>query len=148
MILSLTIPGPPVGKGRAKFRRTGNFVQTYTPAKTRRYEDLIKSRAFDAMAGRPPVTCAVALEVVAFVGIPQSFSKAKRAAALAGDLKPVTKPDIDNYLKAVLDGMNGVVFRDDNQVTDTTVRKRYSLTPRLEIMVSDMPLDLEMAVAA
>lgn len=137
MYLSLTIPGAPVAKGRPRITTAGGFQRTFTPKKTRDYENLIKSRAFDAMAGRPPIAEAVALEITAFVAIPASLSKVKRAAALSGDLKPVTRPDIDNYVKAALDGLNGVVFRDDNQVTDLRVRKRYSDAPRLEIVVSD-----------
>lgn len=40
-IVSFTIPGEPQGKGRPKFARRGNFVQTYTPKKTRTYEDIV-----------------------------------------------------------------------------------------------------------
>ncbi len=133
MILKLVIPGPPVAKGRPRISTRGGFARAYTPAKTQRYEDLIKSRAFDAMSGRAPVNVAMAVDVVAFVAIPQSLSKVKRAAAIVGTLRPVTRPDLDNYVKAALDGMNGVVFRDDSLVTNLAVRKLYSETPRLEI---------------
>ena len=36
---------------------------------------------------------------------PQSWSKKKQKMALSGEVKPTTSPDIDNYLKSVLDGM-------------------------------------------
>lgn len=136
MILKLVIPGPPVAKGRPRISTRGGFARAYTPAKTQRYEDLIKSRAFDAMDGRPPVNEGMKVDVIAFVAIPQSMSKVKRAAALVGGLMPWTRPDVDNYVKAALDGMNGIVFRDDSLVTDLSIRKRYSETPRLEITAS------------
>jgi Holliday junction resolvase RusA-like endonuclease len=47
--ISFTIPGEPVAKGRAKFARRGNFVTTYTPDKTARYENLVKLAAQQAM---------------------------------------------------------------------------------------------------
>ena len=40
-----TVEGTPVGKGRPKFARRGNFVSTYTPTKTRDYETLIAEAA-------------------------------------------------------------------------------------------------------
>jgi Holliday junction resolvase RusA-like endonuclease len=138
VILSITIPGPPVAKGRPRISTRGGFARAYTPAKTQRYEDMIKSRAYDAMAGRPLLDEALAVEVIAFVAPPQSMSKVKLAEALAGERRPVTRPDLDNYVKAALDGMNGIVFRDDSLVTDLSVRKRYSQTPRLEIVVSSV----------
>ena len=38
MMIRFVIPGEPQGKGRPKFSRQGNFVKTYTPAKTENYE--------------------------------------------------------------------------------------------------------------
>lgn len=39
----IVIKGEPVGKGRPKFARQGNYVKTYTPEKTVEYENLIKN---------------------------------------------------------------------------------------------------------
>lgn len=135
MTIAFVIPGAPVAKGRPRLSTRGGFARAYTPAKTQRYEDLIKSRAYDAMAGRAPIDAAVMVTVTAYVAPPKSLSKAKTAAALAGTLRPVTRPDVDNYCKAALDGMNGIVFRDDSLVTDMLVRKFYSDRPRLEVRV-------------
>ena len=40
------------GKGRPKFSTRGGFVKAYTPAKTREFEDRIKTAAIDAVAAR------------------------------------------------------------------------------------------------
>lgn len=46
------------------------------------------------------------------------------------------KPDVDNYAKAVLDGLNGVAWCDDSQVTDLSVSKRWTDgEPRIDILV-------------
>lgn len=52
---------------------------------------------------------------------------------LDGELLPSKKPDIDNIVKAVLDALNKVAYRDDTQVVELQVRKQYSERPRLEI---------------
>jgi Holliday junction resolvase RusA-like endonuclease len=38
---------------------------------------------------------------------------------------PTVAPDIDNYLKSVLDAANGILWHDDCQVVDVRCRKRY-----------------------
>ena len=45
--------------------------------------------------------------------IPASWSARKRAAAITGDVLPTGKPDIDNLVKAALDGVRGIVIGDD-----------------------------------
>ena len=48
-MLTYSVEGNPIGKGRPKFARRGNFVSTYTPTKTRDYETVIKEAAKKAM---------------------------------------------------------------------------------------------------
>lgn len=38
----------------------------------------------------------------------------------------VKKPDIDKLIRAVLDGLTGVAYRDDSQVVALIVKKRYA----------------------
>jgi hypothetical protein len=47
------------GKGRPKFSTRGGFVKAYTPAKTREFEDRIKTAAIDAVAARKAADCLV-----------------------------------------------------------------------------------------
>ena len=47
--VTFTVPGTPVGKGRPKFARRGNFTVAYTPEKTASYENLVKIAAGQAM---------------------------------------------------------------------------------------------------
>jgi Holliday junction resolvase RusA-like endonuclease len=135
MLLSITIPGVPVAKGRPRVTSAGKFPRVYTPAKTRRYEDLIRCEAVSAMNGDKPLEEPVCLSVTAYVQPPKSLSKKRRQEAIDGTLKPSTRPDVDNYAKAALDGCNAIIFRDDSLVTDLIVRKRYSERPRLVITV-------------
>jgi Holliday junction resolvase RusA-like endonuclease len=48
---------------------------------------------------------------------------------------PTKRPDIDNSVKAVLDSMNGIVYKDDIQVVRLSAKKVYSLVPGIDICV-------------
>ncbi|QAU22572.1 RusA family crossover junction endodeoxyribonuclease [Dyella sp. M7H15-1] len=146
IVIAFTIPGEPVAKGRARstpLMRNGwpvigkggrPVVTQYTPEKTARYENLVRLAAQQAMAGRDPEQGAVELTVRAFLPIPASWSMRKQRAAALGEIKPTKKPDLDNLLKAIKDGANGVTWRDDAQVVDVRSSKRYG-TPRVEVEI-------------
>lgn len=143
MQIVFTVPGEPVAKGRAKFSRQGGFVRAYTPKETVRYENLVRLAAQEAMAGVEPIDGPVLLTVAIYLPIPQSWSKKKQEKARTGLVGATKKPDADNILKALKDGMNGVVYVDDARITDITLQKRYATAPRVDVIVR--ALDLEAA---
>ena len=128
----IVVDGIPVAKGRARMTRQGH---AFTPAKTRQYEDVLRLAAAQAMGDRPPLDCAVEVLVRVDLPIPKSMSKKKKELAMAGELLPTTRPDVDNYMKSALDGINSIVIRDDALVVYAKVSKRYSEKPRLTIEV-------------
>jgi Holliday junction resolvase RusA-like endonuclease len=140
-VIRFTVPGAPQGKGRAKIVRIGGFSRMATPQKTVAYEGLIAHAAAAAMAGRPMIVGAVAVNLSIDCQVPASWSQKKQRMALAGEVFPVTKPDKDNVIKAVYDGCNGVVWKDDCQVVDGKQRKRYSATPGVRVEV--VPLEAQ-----
>lgn len=134
-MIRFTIPGQPQGKGRAKVVKVGGFTRMATPEKTVAYEGLIAFAAQQAMAGRPMLEGALAVDMFIDCQVPASWSTKKQRSALAGEVFPTTKPDKDNVIKAVYDGCNGVVWKDDVQVVDGMQRKRYSATPGVTVVV-------------
>lgn len=126
--IEFTINGECVPKARPRFSKFGHV---YTTPKTRAYENIVKSTAIDNRV--PCVTTALRVELVIYKSIPKSFSKAKRKLANEGKIYPIAKPDIDNYVKSVLDGLNGVLFIDDKQIVDFRAIKKYSDNPRVEV---------------
>lgn len=134
------IPGQPVAKGRPKFARQGSFVRTYTPEKTATYENLVKLFATQAMAGLPPIEGPVELWLDINLQIPTSWSKKRQRDAAAGLVAATKKPDADNVLKAVKDGMNGIVWLDDAQAVEYRISKRYSTSPCVQVSVEQLPL--------
>ena len=135
-MITFVVPGSPQGKGRPRVGTISGRARVFTPAKTVAYEGLIAHAAQQAMAGRPlidgPVSCATAIDAP----IPASWSKRKHAAALAGELMPTTRPDLDNVVKAIFDGCNGVLWCDDAQVVGLSVRKRYAATPGVRVAIA------------
>lgn len=138
--VAFSIPGQPVAKGRPKFARQGAFVRTYTPEKTASYENLVKLAATQAMAGRPPIDGPVELQLDILLQIPASWSKKRQQLAEAGQVAATKKPDADNVLKAVKDGMNGIVWVDDAQAVEYRISKRYGATPGVRVIVEQLPL--------
>lgn len=68
----------------------------------------------------------------------KSFSKKKVREAEAGLLRPITKPDVDNYVKGVKDALKQVIWKDDSQVVDLHVSKYYSEKPRIELKIEPL----------
>jgi len=137
MMIVYSVYGEPIGKGRPRFAKRGNFVSTYTPQKTKTYEDEIRMMAKAAMGSSEPLETPVTVAIYIRVGIPASFSKQKRKDALANIERPTKKPDIDNIAKCFLDGMNGIVYLDDKQVVSLHITKVYAETPAVEVMVKE-----------
>jgi len=122
--VEIEVSGQPQGKGRPRFTRTG---KAYTPDKTREYESRIQAAAWKAMQNMKldMTERFVSVEIIAFMEIPKSWSKVKRMEAEYGALQHTTKPDLDNIVKAALDGMEGAVYASDKQVTSIKARKMY-----------------------
>ena len=145
----IAVPGPVRGKGRhrsriVETRDKRRFIRNYPDKETESYEGMLRAAAADAMAGRPLLDGPVLVKIVAVFAVPASWSKRKRAAALAGTIRPTVKPDLDNTLK-LCDALNGIVWRDDAQVVTATGRKIYGDRPGLSIEV--LPITAEVKPA-
>jgi len=137
MMVTYMVYGEAVGKGRPRFARRGNFTSTYTPEKTKTYEDEIRMMAKAAMGSSEPLETPVSVYIYISVGVPASFSKQRRKDALANIEKPMKKPDIDNSAKCHLDAMNGIVYLDDKQVVNLHVTKVFAEAPCVQVMVKE-----------
>jgi Holliday junction resolvase RusA-like endonuclease len=134
--VTIVIGGPPTAKGRPRVTRRG-FV--YTPAKTRKFEAHGRLAAQEAMNGRPPITVPVRAEITIDLPVPTSWSVKRRNAALRGDIRPTSRPDADNYMKAALDAINAIVVSDDSLVVELVATKLYARVPKLAIMITSLP---------
>lgn len=116
IIARVVIPGVPMSKQRPRFvRKTG---AVFTPKETRDREHQIGQYVWAKGWRRPP-------DPESAFGI--------RAVFYVADQQ---RKDTDNMLKLVLDGLNGVVWKDDCQVFEVMGWKREDATnPRTELVV-------------
>lgn len=133
------IEGAPVGKGRPRFTRRGNRIITYTPDKTREYEDRVQSEwvmKYGTNGGFGDA--AVCLYVMAYMPVPSSAPKREKTIMLNDTRLPTVKPDWDNIGKIVADALNGIAYNDDSQIVEAHVYKRYSEHPGVSIMLTNV----------
>jgi Holliday junction resolvase RusA-like endonuclease len=137
MIIRFTVWGEPTAKGRPRFSFRGKIARAYTPAKTAQAENNLRAQA---MPHRPvqPLEAPLLVAIRVFRPVPKSMSKKRTDLAEKGHIRPVTKPDIDNYQKLIYDALNGIFWRDDSQIVESRTTKFYSTTPRVEIEILEI----------
>jgi Holliday junction resolvase RusA-like endonuclease len=67
-----------------------------------------------------------------------SWSKRKTAAALAGVTRHTQRPDLDNLLKAITDGLNSVAYGDDAQLCQIVAEKQFGTIAQTRIEVVEL----------
>jgi Holliday junction resolvase RusA-like endonuclease len=72
-----------------------------------------------------PVEGAIGIEIV---------FRVKRPKTVKRDF-PTVAPDLDKYIRGVLDALTGIAYIDDSQVTDIKAEKVYSNTPGADIKI-------------
>lgn len=141
--LAFTIPGEPRGKGRPRIVKIRGFSRMATDAQTASYENLVALAAQQALGGREPLDGPLAMSVAVKLAPAASASRKGRTAMLTGEQRPTKKPDLDNVVKAVLDGCNAVAFRDDALVVELTARKLYAELPGVDVVITRLGGHLE-----
>ncbi len=118
----IIIEAQPVAMGRPRFTRTG---RVYIDKQTK----LGVERIADAVAALEPVDGPVYL-LCTFVHVRPKRLNTKRTTAAR--IPKTTKPDIDNLLKTVMDGLTrGQAWHDDNQVCVVRCEDYYAAKDEL-----------------
>jgi len=114
-MIKIIIPGRPVPKQRPRVGKNGNV---YTPKKCRQYEKTVGWTAKKVF--KNPYDGPVSLQVQIYL-------------AKAGG-------DLDNYVKSIQDGLNGIAWRDDRQITRLKASKtvRPGTDERAEVMIQKL----------
>ena len=122
--IRVVFSGRVIGKARA--RSSSRSKHFYTPTPTSEVENLIGISGRIAMAGKPPLSLPLRVNICIFTKVPTSWPRLKREAAKQGKLLPIGKPDIDNQAKAIFDGLQKIVFYDDSQIIEKSIIRRYA----------------------
>ncbi len=131
--MKFEILGKPTGKGRPRLGKYG----TYTPQKTRDYEDLVKL-SFKNKYKVEPSEREIKMKITAVFEPPRRLSKKKRAELIDWEQGYMHKPDIDNIAKIILDALNGLAYKDDNQVADLFVTKEYGEENKIIVILEEL----------
>ena len=134
----IIVPGKPMGKQRPKATIRGKHAGVYTPKETTSYENLVVAMYRQKYADSKPFEGMVKGTIIAYYQIPKSVSKKKQKMMLDGDIRPMTKPDLDNIEKIIYDALNGIAYTDDSHIIAQRCAKFYSETPRVEVIITEL----------
>lgn len=128
----------PVEQARPRATRMGKGIRLYDPKKVtvfkRKLGMLAKQQMLDR--GLEPYDGPLEVCMEFYRPVQASISKKERARRLSGDHRPTVKPDLSNYIKALEDGLNGIIWVDDNRIVQIVAEKKYSDRPRIVIVVN------------
>jgi len=133
MKIGFTIPGKVQAKQSMRFRKDGHV---FTDKDMAKYENMVRLMASQAMQkyGCEMSEAPMIAVYDIYFQIQKSVSKRERERRLMPFPLADIKPDTDNIAKVISDGCNGVVYRDDKQITDHRIRKFYSEKPYVYVM--------------
>ena len=134
------VDGLPVTQGSktAGVTKDGKpYVRESNPGGLRAWRAAVRSEAQRAMEGRPLLDAdGLALRLTCVFSLQRPVSRAKKHHY------PDKRPDLSKLVRAVEDGLKGIVWRDDSQVCEQVAHKRYasdlggSVRPGVDIRVS------------
>lgn len=133
--ITVKVRGPAVPRGRPRFTRT---VFAYSPAETRKYNAHGCLAAQLVVGDRPPLSGPVCLTALVELPIPALWSKRRTAAAIVGDIRPTSRPDVDTFLKAAMDAIDGIIVADDSLIIKVMVEKKFDLDPKLVLLITPL----------
>jgi Holliday junction resolvase RusA-like endonuclease len=118
----------PVAKARARLTVIAGHAHAYTPKKTANAEQIIRNAFLDAGGKKIAKGIPIILRVVVFRPRPVSLPKKREYA--------VSRPDLDNYVKTVMDGLNKYAWEDDSQIVSLSAQKLFGDPPRIEVEIN------------
>ena len=132
-LINMTIPGEP--KPWQVWVRRSAPTPGYLEFKS--YQATIQAKCLEAWGTKPLIETAVAIHLVFIKSYPKNLPKkeASRERRLREAL--VRKPDLDNMVKAAIDGVKGIIIKDDTVVVKLTAEKRFGPEPMTMITVKE-----------
>ena len=122
-VLAFNVPGSPIAMGRPRLSKRG----VYMPKRTRCYVQSVADAARTAAtaAGIEAIDAEYPLKLHAEFVFPRRVSDFARRYAGGRRLK-TTRPDVDNLIKAIADGIqsSGVIY-DDGQIAEVSAVKLF-----------------------
>lgn len=134
-IYELEINEPITGKQRPRMNTYTR--KAYTPTKTKNYEYLVRQLFVYKYPKFIPIEGKVKMTIIAYFELPNKRSKIQEAEMLNNKISPTKKPDWDNIGKIISDALNKFAFKDDAQITEATIIKKYAKTPKVFVKIEE-----------
>ena len=128
----------PQQQERPRATGRGRFIRVYDPPKTAKFKRELKQLARLEMQGKDKFDSAISVTIKFFRKVQKSVSKKEHARRTKGRVRPIVKPNLDNYVKSTLDALNGVIWTDDATIVELNTSKWYADDPRIEIEVKEI----------
>ncbi|MYZ80006.1 RusA family crossover junction endodeoxyribonuclease [Ligilactobacillus salivarius] len=128
----------PQQQERPRATGRGRFIRVYDPPKTAKFKRELKQLAVDKMQGKDKFDSAISVTIRFFRKVQKSISRKEHARRTQGHVRPIVKPDLDNYIKSTLDALNDVIWTDDATIVELNTSKWYADDPRIEIEVKEI----------
>lgn len=109
-------------------RWNGKFA--YDPSKAYKETLIWQMRPY---APPEPLFGPICIDITFYMPIPTSTTKIRKRDMANHTIVPITRPDIDNLAYIVTNGMKQLFFRDDSQIVDLNLRKRYCEIPKISV---------------
>ena len=129
----------PMAQSRPRFARRGRGVVAYEKKEMKVWRAECSRLIEEAFEVKKLIEGPLKIDATFYIQPPKYISSKKKLKEKleAEEIFCSKKPDIDNFLKALLDSMTGIIFKDDGQVVECRARKLYSLKQRIEFEIKE-----------
>lgn len=83
----------------------------------------------------PTISTPCKMHIEVFSKTPTSMNKEEKLLAELKLIDNISRPDHDNYLKRYSDMIQGNLILDDSLIVESSIKKKYSCKPRIEISI-------------
>lgn len=122
-VITFEVPGQPIAQQRPRAASRGKFVTIYDAKESRAAKAHVALYAGLAQGNKPMELGPLSATVDFYIKKPKSKIR-KHSTPFP---YPNSKPDIDNMIKLVFDAINGITFKDDNQIIELHCRKKWAI---------------------
>ena len=129
----MTVPGEP--KPWQVWVRMSAPTPVYLEFKS--YQATIQAKCLEVWRNKPLIETAVEIHLVFIRSYPNKLPKGEASRERRLKEALVRKPDLDNMVKAAIDGVKGIIIKDDTVVVKLTAEKRFGPEPMTMITMKE-----------
>lgn len=127
----------PMGKQRPRYSSYSRTM--YTPNETKKYEELIREYFYSSVTNKIRLSeKAFRVNIIAVYEPIKSMSKKQKETLIKNQSYYTKKSDVDNIAKIVMDALNGVVYKDDAQICELFVQKKYGEKNKIVVEMEEL----------